>query len=110
MSIAHLMRHAVDIKSPGTPTKDSSSRTVTTEETVVSGLPCNVQPAVSSVVADYLQRKESVDLTMYYTDGTAPITTASKIVWNGVTYRVVGLKYDTQRGLWYRADLVNDQT
>lgn len=104
MSIQKLMRHRMDVYSPGYG-QDTSGRTMLTFTLVSEAVPCNVQPATSEVVAQYNSRDERVSHTIYWTDATITVGIKDRIVFEDVSYRIVGLKRDTQKGLWYRADV-----
>lgn len=109
MALADLMRHRVDVYSFSA-TRDSSGRMGERVFAVLySTLPCNVQPAVSQVITEYQQRDERPTYSLYWIDATKVLTIGYRVVYDGKNYKVIGLKKDTQRGLWYRADLELEQ-
>lgn len=108
MALVDLMRHTAAVYSASY-TKDSSGGSVLSYTLTASALPCNVQPAVSQIITDYKQRDQKVTHTLYWIDSTVTINVGQRVVYAGGNYQVVGLKKDTQRSFWFRADLESEQ-
>lgn len=108
MSLTDLMRHTCDVYSPDYG-RDTSGRTTTSYTLETASLPCNVQPAPSSVIEEYRQRSERVTYSLYWISDVE-IGISHRVVYDGDNYRVVGTKRDTQRGTWRRADLEIEQS
>ncbi len=105
MSIRSLCsRHTIDVYSL-TQGKDSSGGNTVSTSAVYSSMPCNVQPATSEVITEYKQRDEKVTYSVFWADFTKTINIGHRVVYGGKNFLVVGLKEDTQKQKWKRADL-----
>lgn len=103
MSLQSLMIHSFDVYRP-TFTHDTSGGKAKSYSLAATDVPCNVQPAPSTVMQDYGQRDEVVTHTIFYLQPVA-IGIGDRLVFKGGNYRVVGKRDTLQKQTLYRVDV-----